>query len=99
MDVYTAFLVGVLVGHWILFFGIWKAVNSLVNNILHSLESEAAQDNSDSKTSVRLLDDGKGQPKGRYDWLWRQNEKAQLLQKACQSRRRQNLFYAIVTEW
>jgi hypothetical protein len=68
MDILTVFLAGILVGHWILLFAIWRAVIKLIN-ILHSLEVDTVQNNESNNTSpVRLLEDGRSQSKNRYDW-------------------------------
>jgi hypothetical protein len=68
MDIYTAFLAGVLVGHWILLFAIWRAVTKLIK-LIDTLEAEreATSSGTNSRT-VELLEDRSGYEKGRYKW-------------------------------
>ncbi len=56
MDIYTAFLFGVLVGQWALLFAIWRAVTKLIN-MLDTLERNSVPV-SDTQP-VRLLGDGR----------------------------------------
>ncbi len=56
MDIYTAFLFGVLVGHWVLLFAIWRGVIKVIG-LLDALERNTVPDN-DPKP-VRLLEDGR----------------------------------------
>jgi len=67
MDVYTAFLFGVLVGQWVLLFAIWRAVTKLVR-LLNTLESESVQSPGNRNTrGIHLLDDGQSRD-DRYRW-------------------------------
>jgi len=68
MDIYMAFLAGVLVGHWILLFAIWRAVTKLIK-LIDTLEAEreATSSGTNSRT-VELLEDRSGYEKGRYKW-------------------------------
>ena len=68
MDIYTAFLAGILVGHWILLFAIWRAVTRLIR-LINALEAE--QDGTSSGTNQRaieLLEDGSRHDRDRYKW-------------------------------
>jgi len=66
VDIYTAFLFGVLVGQWALLFAIWRAATKLIH-LLDALERSSAS--SASNLSVRLLEDGSQTSKNRRD-LW-----------------------------
>jgi hypothetical protein len=67
MDVYTAFLFGVLVGQWVLLFAIWRAVTKLVR-LLNTMESESVQSPGNRNTrGIELLDDGQSRDDG-YRW-------------------------------
>jgi hypothetical protein len=67
MDVYTAFLFGVLVGQWVLLFAIWRAVTKLVR-LLNTMESESVQSPGNRNTrGIELLDDGQSRD-DRYRW-------------------------------
>ena len=68
MDIYTAFLAGVLVGHWVLLFAIWRAIIRLIK-LIDVLEAE--RDVTPSGTSsgkTELLDDRSGYERERYKW-------------------------------
>ncbi len=68
MDIFTAFLVGVLVGHWVLLFAIWRAVIRLIK-LIDALETEreATSSGTNSRT-VGLLEDRSGYERQRYKW-------------------------------
>ena len=56
MDIYTAFLFGVLVGQWALLFAIWRVMTKLIH-MLDTLEPNSIP-NSDIQP-IRLLDGGR----------------------------------------
>ena len=68
MDIYIAFLAGVLVGHWVLLFAIWRAVTKLIR-LINALEAEreATSSGTNSRT-VELLEDRSGYERQRYKW-------------------------------
>jgi len=68
MDIYTAFLAGVLVGHWLLLFAIWRAVTKLIK-LIDALEAEREATSSDTNSrTVELLEDRSGYERQRYKW-------------------------------
>ena len=68
MDIYTAFLAGVLVGHWVLLFAIWRAIIRLIK-LIDVLEAERDVTSSDTNLGkAELLDDGSGYERERYMW-------------------------------
>ena len=62
MDSYLAFLIGVLVGQWILLFALWRAVVKLIH-LLDSLERNPSI--SPASQSPLLLNDNKPGNEGR----------------------------------
>lgn len=66
MDAYTAFLIGVLVGQWILLFVIWRAVTKLVR-MLNSYESEHKIENNNTRT-IGLHSEGQHRDIDKFDW-------------------------------
>ena len=68
MDLFTAFLVGVVVGHWVLLFAIWRAVTKLIK-LIDALETEreAISSGTNSRT-VDLLEDRSGYERERNKW-------------------------------
>ena len=68
MDIYTAFLAGVLVGHWILLFAIWRAVTRLIK-LINALEAEREGTPSGTNPrAIELLEDGSRHDRDRYAW-------------------------------
>ncbi len=68
MDIYTAFLAGVLVGHWVLLFAIWRAVTKLIR-LIDALETEREVNSSRTNSGkVELLEDRSGYERERYKW-------------------------------
>ena len=68
MDIYTAFLAGILVGHWILLFAIWRAVTRLIR-LINALEVEREGTSSGANSrAIDLLEDGSGYERERYKW-------------------------------
>ena len=68
MDIYTAFLAGVLVGHWVLLFAIWRAVTRLIR-LINALEAEREGTPSGSDLrAIELLEDGRRHERYRNEW-------------------------------
>jgi hypothetical protein len=66
MDIYTAFLAGVLVGHWVLLFAIWRAVTRLIK-LIDTLDAEReATSSGTNPRTVDLLEDRSGYERERY---------------------------------
>ncbi len=69
MDIYTAFLLGVLVGHWILLCAIWRLIVRLavMMNIPDEENNHAARYGRQN-TKSHLLEDGQFGENRHNDW-------------------------------
>ena len=66
MDIYTAFLIGVLVGQWLLLFAIWRALVKLVF-LLDALEGNRSESNQSHMPQDILLLDERRRPENEPD--------------------------------